>query len=149
MLARLFTLLATGEAGLIKRRVKTAAVAYAIVGAALLAMVVFLVLAGYLAAAARWGPVAAAFGFAGGFAVVAAFTAVVHRLVVGAQRRARRRRRAADASLLAGASIASVLPTVLGRRSGGIALLGVLAGLLAFAGYRELNRNQDDNSEED
>lgn len=141
MLGRLIALLATGEAAGLKQRVKSAAIAYGIIAVATFLALAFLLLAAYLAAATRWGAIAAALWFGTGFLVLAAIAFAIYRLIANAQRRARRRQRV-DTGLVAGASAAiTLLPTVLGKKTGRIGLLLVLAGIAGFAAYREVTRS--------
>ncbi|MCT8989673.1 hypothetical protein NYR54_05095 [Chelativorans sp. SCAU2101] len=140
MLGRLIALLATGEAAGLKQRVKSAAIAYGIIAVATFLALAFLLLAAYLAAATRWGAIAAALWFGTGFLVLAAIAFAIYRLIANAQRRARRRQRV-DTGLVAGASAITLLPTVLGKKTGRIGLLLVLAGIAGFAAYREVTRS--------
>lgn len=149
MLARLFALLATDEAAVIKRRVKAAVVTYALVGAAALLALVFLIIAGYLAAAVRWGAIASAIGFAVGFLLLALLVYIVYRVVSGAQRRAQQRKRAADASMMAGASAMAMLPALLSKRGGMATALMALAGIAGYAAYREFKQSGTDPSKRD
>lgn len=148
MFARLFALLATGEAGLIRQRVKTAAIAYTVAFVAAVLAVVFLLVAGYLAAAVRWGAIDAAFWFGIGFAVLTGLVLIAYKIVAAAQRRAQRRKRAADASMLAGASAMAMLPAIAGKKGGTTAILLGLAALAGYAAYREFNRPGGDSDDE-
>lgn len=140
MLGRLLALLATGEAAGLKQRVKSAAIAYGIIAIATLLALAFLLLAAYLAAAARWGAIEAALWFGVGFLMVSAVAFAIYRLVARAQRRARRQQRM-DTGLVAGASAMALLPTVLGKKAGGIGLLLVLASVAGLVAYREVTRS--------
>lgn len=144
MFSRIVTLLATGEAASIKRRVKTAVVAYVLLAATGLPALVFLLLAAYLAAAANWGALTSALWFGVGFAVLCGLTFVIYRITAGVERRKQERRRAADAGLLVGASALTMLPALLGRRRGATALLLALAGLVGYAAYRTPERHDAD-----
>ncbi|WP_163271640.1 hypothetical protein [Chelativorans alearense] len=144
MFSRFIALLAAGEAANVKRRVKAAVVGYVLVAATGLPALAFLLLAAYLAVAARWGPLASALWFGSGLAVLCGLTFVVYRTVAGAQRRKQEQKRAADAGLLMGASALTVLPALLGRRRGAAALLLALAGLAGYAAYREHERGDTD-----
>ncbi|WP_274423122.1 hypothetical protein [Chelativorans sp. YIM 93263] len=149
MLARLFALLATDEAAVVKRRLKAAVIAYALVGAAALLAFVFLILAGYLAAAIHWGAIESAIGFAVGFLLLALLVYVAYRILAGAQRRAQQRKRAADASMMAGASAMAMLPALLSKKGGVAAVLMGLAGIAGYAAYREFGRSGVDPSKRD
>lgn len=148
MLARLFALLATGEAGLIKQRVKTAAIAYTLALTMAVLALVFLLVAGYLAAAVRWGAINAALWIGIGFAVLTGLVLIVYKIVSAAQRRAQRRKRAADASMMAGASAMAMLPAIIGKKGGTTAILIGLAGLAGYAAYRQFDRPGDDRDED-
>lgn len=149
MFARLIALLATGEAGVVKRRIKTAVIAYTAAALAFLLALVFLLVSAYLASAVRWGAIDAAFWFGIGFVILTALILIVYKIVAASQRRAQQRRRAADASMVAGASAMAMLPAIL-TRSGGIAavLLGV-AGLSGYAAYRALYGSADEDAGEE
>lgn len=143
MLARLFALLATGEAALIRRRVKTTAVAYAALAVAAFLTFMFVVLAAYLAAAVRWGAIQSAIWFAVGSFVLMVLIYLIYKATDRAQRRARQRKRMADTSMLAGASAMAMLPALMRRKGGMSAVLLALAGVAGYAVYRELSRNSD------
>lgn len=143
MLARLFALLATGEAALLRRRIKAAAIAYAALGFLGLLTVIFLVLAAYLAAAIRWGAIQSAIWFAIGFFLLMVLTYLIHNIVNRMQRRAQRRKRAADTGMLAGASAVAMLPALISKKGGMATLLLALAGIAGYAAYREFGRDKD------
>jgi len=143
MLPRLLALLATGEAAIVKRRLKTALIAYAMLGLSVIFAVVFLLLAAYLAAASRWGVIAAAFWFGIAFVVLSIAVYAGYSVAVQSQRREQQRKRAADTTMLAGASAMAMLPTLFGRRSGTIGLLLTVAGLAGYAAYRQYERHRD------
>ena len=136
-LASLLVSLVTGEAGTVAKHVRGAALAYGAAVITALAGVGFLLLAAYLWAAGRFGPINAALGFGGGFLVIAGVILLAYRLT--AKRRARRRaeRRKSDLTALAIAAGIAALPELLRSKEGRGALLGPLAALLAYAVYRE------------
>lgn len=142
MLARLIALLATGEAGVVKRRIKTTVTAYAVAGLSGCAALVFFILAAYLAAAIRWGAIAAAIWFGVGFAVLTAVILIIYKIVAGAQRRAQQQRRAADTTTLAGASAMAMLPAIMSKKGGATAALAVLAALAGYSAYRAYDRQE-------
>jgi len=143
--AKLLTLFLAGEASEMKRRLRTALIAYVIGGLAALMAFIFFLVAAFIAAAFRWGAVEAAVGFAIGFAVIAIVVLGVYQLTAQARRRELERRRAANASMAASASAMTAIPALLGKKGLGanVALL-VLAGLGGFAAYRQFEqRNKD------
>lgn len=147
MLASFFALLASGQIGFLKQRVKTAAIAYGAAALAVLVGAVFLIHAAYLVTAERVGPTAAALYFGVGFILLAIAIIIVFKIVAAMQRRAQRRRLAADRSAMAGASAMAMLPVLISRKGGMSAALVALAGLAGFAAYRAL-RNPDDDHDD-
>ncbi|WP_265515727.1 hypothetical protein [Nitratireductor luteus] len=143
MFARLIALLATGEATLIKRRLKSGLVAYSILALTALLALVFLLLAAYLAATARWGAINAALWFGIGFLVLSLAVFIAYKIVARAQRRAQQRKRVSDTGMLVGATAVAMLPAILGKRSGAIGILLTLAGVAGYAAYRENERRRD------
>jgi len=142
MFAQLIALLATGEAAAVKRRIKTAVVFYGVAGLLGLLAVIFLVLAAYLAAAARWGSIAAAVWFGVGLLVLSALVFIVYRITARSRRRAAMGKRAE--SMMVGASALAMLPSLMGRKRGWLGALTVLAGLAGYAAYTELRRRRRD-----
>jgi len=143
--AKLLTLFLAGEASDMKRRLRTALIAYVIGGLAALMAFIFFLVAAFIDAAFRWVAVEAAVGFAIGFAVIAIVVLGVYQLTAQARRRELERRRAANASMAASASAMTAIPALLGKKGLGanVALL-VLAGLGGFAAYRQFEqRNKD------
>ena len=140
MFPRLVALLASGEASVVKRRLKTALMAYVLLAVTGLFALIFLLMAAYLAAAARWGAIGAAFWFGIGFVVIGVIVFATYRILARAQRRAQQHRRAADRSAIAGASALAMLPTLVGRKGGAAGLLVVVAGVAGYAAYREFGR---------
>lgn len=149
MLARLVKLLAAGEADAVKRRVKTALIAYTAAALCAVAALVFLILAAYLAAAVEWGAFDAAILFGIGFLALAGVILLIYKIVARARQRELRRKRAADATTLAGASALALLPSLLSRKGGTSALLAGLAAMAGYAAYREYNRRSSDSADED
>ncbi|WP_054313656.1 hypothetical protein [Mesorhizobium sp. 1M-11] len=136
-LASLFISLVAGEAGTIVKHIRGAAIACGLALIAALMGVSFLLLAAYLWAADRFGPINAALGFGAGFLVLAGVVFLAYRL--SAKRRARRRaeRRKNDLTAFAIAAGIAALPELLRSKEGLATLLGPLAALLAYAAYRE------------
>ncbi|PLP59831.1 hypothetical protein CYK37_06485 [Mesorhizobium loti] len=146
-LASLLISLVTGEAGTLAKHLRGAAIAYGMAVIAVLAGVSFLLLAAYLWAAERFGPIAAALGFGTGFLLLAGIVLLIYRMT--AKRRARRRaeRRKSDLTALAIAAAIATLPELLRGKEGLGALLGPLAAVLAYAVYRENSPKPDDAGE--
>ena len=143
MLRTLILLLSSLDPSRAKRRFRRAAIDYAIAGTAFLLGLCFLVIAAFIWAADRWGPMEAALGFGVGFMAIAAVTMMVHRSV--ASRRARIRAEAEKSDQLrsfATAAAVAALPAVI-RQIGVVGSLALpLAGLAAYAIWRE-NRSRD------
>lgn len=139
MLGPLITGVVTGEAAIALKRAKAAAGAYAIAGVLVLVGVAFLLVAGFVAAAERIGPLRAALALGAGFLAAGVLFVLLHR--AGAARQARRdaERRAREAATIASATAATLMPALLGSRHK-LALLG-LAGATA-AGYAIFRENQ-------
>lgn len=146
-LASLLISIVNGEAGTIAKHIRGAAIAYGVALVAVLAGAGFLVLAAYLWAAQRFGPINAALGFGVGFLVLAGVVLLVYRLT--AKKRARRRaeRRKSDFTALAIAAAIATLPELLRSKEGLGALVGPLAAVLAYAVYRENSSKPDDGGE--
>lgn len=140
MLASLIAF-ASGESAEIVRRLRRAALVYALAGFAILAAVVFLIAAAYLYAARHYGTIEAAVGFAAGFLVVALLLVAVHRITARVHARRVAKRRSGDLVTLGGAAAVALLPMLpaLFRRRGAAAgaLLVPLAALAVYAIYKE------------
>lgn len=132
MLGPLIVGLATGEVGSAIRRARSAAIAY--MAAAILAVVglVFLLVAAWIVAARRLGPLEAALWFGGIFLALAVITVVIHRIVAAARSRAANRQRTRDLAAMATTSAIAAVP-VLSRSRGGLGILGL--GIAALGGY--------------
>jgi drug/metabolite transporter (DMT)-like permease len=140
MLASLIAAFASGEAMDAVRRAKVTAIAY--LAAALFGVcgVGFLIGAGFIVAARRYGTVEAAVAFGIGFLLVAIVILAVRSLA--AHSRARRaRRRGADLATIAGVAAVSVLPALLKSRAG---IIAPIVALAAYAIYRENQKKPDD-----
>ena len=143
MLGPLILGLATGEAGSVVRRLRSAAVAY--LAAAILAAVglLFVLIAAWIVAARRLGPVEAALWFGGIFLALAAITVIVHRIVASARNRTLERQRTRDLSAVATTTALAAIPA-LSRSRGGLGALGLgVAALGGFALYRLLSDKGD------
>jgi heme A synthase len=98
---------------------------------------VFLLIAGFIVAAQRIGPVQASLWFGGGFILLALILLAVKR--IGGRARARRetKRRREEARAVAGAAAIALLPSLLASRVGGLALVLPAAAALAYGVWRE------------
>jgi hypothetical protein len=145
MLATLIGSLISGEAMKAVRRAKVAAIVYVIVAVLGAIGVGFLIGAGYIAAALRFGSLYAALGFGIGFIVVAAIVLGIHAIVAGHRRR-RRNRLGAELATVAGAAAVTLLPALLRSRAG---LIGPLIAIAAYAIYRENSKGRRDETDRD
>lgn len=137
MLASLIAGVASGETLMAVRRARRAAIAYMLAGAMMLGCGGFLLAAGYIWAAQRFGPIEAALGFAGGFFLIAAAVLIVHKLTSETRTRRASRKRKADLTALGVTAGLSLLPTLL-RGKGGLGLVvGPAIALVAYTIYRE------------
>jgi len=144
MLASLLSGLASGETVAAVRRARTAAIVYALAALAALCGLGFLVGAGYIWAAARYGSLAAALGFGIGFLVIAGLVLLIHRMMSGARARREARRRNADMKAIGITAALAVLPTLLKGKGGLGIVLGPAVALAAYAIYRENTKPGDD-----
>lgn len=144
MLGSLIAAFLSGEtAGLLSRARRSAI----LMGFAALTGVVgcvFLIVAGYIAAARRWGPIEAALAFGVGFILVAILLLLINLVLSrGARKTASTRRRSEIVSIATAAGI-GMLPALLKGRGSLGTLLVPLAGLAAYALYRENSRPSGD-----
>lgn len=142
MLAGLIGAIASGEAKKVVQRTKRMAIAYAIAGLLGLVGVVFLLVAGYLAAAHRFGAIEAALGFGGGFVLAALLIVFGFSLATRQEKKKAAARRKTDMSTLAAASALAILPALANRK----ALLPTLAtsalGIIGWRIYEENTRGR-------
>lgn len=139
MLGPFITGVVTGEAAIAAKRAKAAVGAYAIAGVLILVGVVFLLAAAFIATAERIGPLRAALALGAGFLVVGVLFVLLFR--AGAAKRARRdaERRAREATAIASATSAALLPALLASRHS-LTLFGIAGA--AAAGYAIFRENQ-------
>lgn len=125
------------EPSLFVRRVRNAAIVYLLALAAFLCGVGFLIGAGYIEAAARFGGFRASLGFGIGFIVLAALIFGIYQFVsaVAEKRRVREKRAQQMSSLLAAAL--ALLPTLLRSRAGLAEILAPVVALIAYMIYKE------------
>jgi hypothetical protein len=131
------------EPSLILKRARNGAIAYLLALAALLCGVGFLIGAGYIAAARRYGDFNASLGFGIGFVVLAVLIFAVYQIAgaISEKRRAREKRAAQMSSLVAAAL--ALLPTLLRSRAGLAELLAPVIALIAYMIYKENNGTPD------
>jgi heme/copper-type cytochrome/quinol oxidase subunit 2 len=138
MLALMVRSLASGEISGIFGRLRRAAIVYTLAAVAAACGVGFLIAAGFMLAARRFGAVAAATGFGAGFIVFAVLVVLIY-AAVEARRRRRRRKKARQAELsdMLGAAALAALPTLFGSRSGVLKVLAPFAAIAAYEVYKE------------
>ncbi|QPC85714.1 hypothetical protein GA830_02425 [Mesorhizobium sp. NBSH29] len=145
MLATLLASLASGETVAAVRRLRRTAVAYAVAGVLLLICGGFLVGAGYIWLAQRYGLIEAALIIAGGFFVLAMLVLLVNKVSSGVRRRYAKRRRKSELATIGTAAALAALPSLL--RGGKASFLVPPAALIAYLIYRENSspsRDRDD-----
>ncbi|KQZ80861.1 hypothetical protein ASD64_11240 [Mesorhizobium sp. Root157] len=142
-IASLIAGFASGETAAALRRARGAALAYALAGLAALCGIGFLVGAGYIWAAARYGSLEAALGFGIGFLMLAGLILLIFRFKAESRAVRRVRRRKADMTAVGVTAALAALPVLLRGKSGLGAVLGPAAALAAYAIYRE-NVKRDD-----
>ncbi|BCH30369.1 hypothetical protein MesoLjLc_22990 [Mesorhizobium sp. L-8-10] len=137
MLGSVIAAFISGEASNMARRARRAMIVYVLAGLAGLVGIGFLVAAGYIAAAERFGAVETAAGFGVGFLLVAALIIGISGL--SDRRRSRREadRRSFDLASIAAAAAISLLPSMLRGRAGIAAVVWPVLAVLAYAIYRE------------
>lgn len=138
MLAVLIQSLAAGETMRVAKRVRRAMIDYLIAGVCLAIGVGFLIAAGYIFVAERYGALYTALGFGLGFIAIAGIALAVHaiRSRLEAKRRAEEARKA-QLTTLAGAAALTVLPALLKGRGGVLQMLAPLLAMAAYTIYRE------------
>lgn len=147
MLAQLIQFIASGETSRAAKRIRRAMIDYVIAGICLAIGIGFLIAAGYIFVAERYGPLWTAVGFGVGFIVLSGIALIVHRLVSGYQEKKRAEEaRAAQMTALAGALAVAVLPSLLKGRG---SLLQIVAPALAMAGYAIYKENSERSPPED
>jgi hypothetical protein len=141
MLASLIAAFVSGEAMNIVHRAKVAAIAYTLAVLCGLCGLGFLIGAGYIVTARRYGDLEAAIGFGVGFILIASLILAV-RAIAARSRVRRAKRRGADLATIAGVAAASALPVLLKSRAG---IIAPIVAVAAYAIYREnLGKKPDD-----
>lgn len=137
MLASLLGALLSGEASAAAKRLKTQIIVLSLMGGIALLALVFLILAAYIYAAGRLGPLQAALWFGGVLLAVAVLGFVINRVTSSIRARRAARRRKAELTTVAAATALAALPALASR--GGAGLL--IAPFLAAAGYQIYKEN--------
>lgn len=143
MLASLIAGLASGETAAAIRRARVAAIVYLLAGAAALCGLGFLLAAAFIAAAARYGSMAAALGFGVGFLLLALLILLIFLLSSGSRKAKQAKRRKADMTAIGVTTALTVLPTLLRGKAGLGALLAPAIAAAAYAIYKENTRPDD------
>ncbi|ODT30864.1 MAG: hypothetical protein ABS35_06010 [Kaistia sp. SCN 65-12] len=143
MLASLIAGLASGETAAALRRARAALIVYLVAGAAALWGIGFLIAAAFIAAAARYGSMAAALGFGVGFLLLALLVLLVFLLAAGSRKARQAKRRKADMTAIGVTTALTVLPTLLRGKAGIGALLAPAIAAAAYAIYKENTRPDD------
>lgn len=140
MLAALISGFVSGEAVAAFQRARRAAIAYLIAAIFGVFGMVFLLVAAYIAAAHRLGPVTAALVFGGAFLAVAVLVVLISRL--GAERVVRKtsRRRNREMSRIAVTTALALLPMLVRGRVGKAALIAPAIAAIVYGIYRENSR---------
>lgn len=137
MLASLIASFASGETVVALRRARQAAIAYVIAATAALCGIGFLIGAGYIWTARRYGSLEASLVFGIGFLLLAGIVLVIHRLAMDRRRRREIRRRNKDMTNIAIASAIAAVPTLLRSKAGLGTVVAPALAVAAYAIYRE------------
>lgn len=137
MFGTLISSLVAGEAANMVGRAKRAAIAYGAAALFVLFGVFFALIAAYVWAAGRWGPIVAALVFAGTFLALAIVTVVFQKATAKAQARRAARKRAVDAKALATTAAVAALPALLANPRSAVALTVPVLGVLGYLIYQE------------
>jgi EamA domain-containing membrane protein RarD len=144
-LATLLASFASGEAMVAARRARQTAIAYLLAAAAALCGVGFLIGAGYIWTARRYGALEASLGFGIGFLVLASLILVIYKLAVNRRREREIRQRNKEMANLAIAAGLSAVPALLTSK----AALGAALAAVAYAIYRENKATKPEVSDEE
>jgi len=140
MLATLIANIASGEALLTLRRAKVTFIVYLLCGALAFIGIVFLLVAGYLFAANRYGPIEAALGFGAGFVLLGLIILIIFKLTTRSRRRRAVERRKGELATVVAASALALLPMLGSRKSAAGLLVAPLLGILGYRIYKENSR---------
>lgn len=140
MLAALISGFISGEAVGAFQRARRAAIAYMIAAVFGMFGIVFLLVAAYIAAAQRIGPVYAALAFGGAFMVVAILVVLISRIGREQVVRKTSRKRNREMSRIAVTTGLALLPTLMRGRVGKAALIAPAIAAIVYGIYRENSR---------
>ena len=140
--------LATGETLAAMRRARRTVIAYLIAGILALCGVVYLLAAGTIWAARRYGAIEASLAIGAAFLVFAAIVVLIHMLTSGVRARAAARQRNRDLTNAAIAAGIAAAPTLLRGKTGLAALLLPAVAVVAYAIYRENSDSDPSDSPE-
>lgn len=129
--------LLTGEAAAAAKRARRSAIEYLLAGIAAAIGFAFLLVAGYVYLADRYGALQTAMGGAGLFLAIAVLLLIYHRISARARSQRARERRTGEIATVSATVALAVLPTLLARRGGIISLALPALAALGYAIYRE------------
>lgn len=141
-LVSLISALASGEAMAALQRARMTAILYGLAAIFALCGVGFLIGAGYIWLAARYGPLATSLGFGIGFLVLAGLVLVIHKLTTSMRSRRRARRRQADMTAVGVTAALALLPALVKSKGGLGAVVAPALAVVAYAIYRENARHR-------
>lgn len=129
--------LATGETLAALQRARRAAIFYLVAGILTFVGVIYLMVAGSILLAHRYGAVEASLGVGAAFLVLALIVFLIHKVTSGARAKTAQRQRNRDYTNAAIAAGIAAAPALLRGKTGLAALLLPVVGLVAYAIYRE------------
>lgn len=148
MLRSIIGALIAGEAKQLSRRAKSAVILHLLAAIALAVGAGFLIGAGYIFAAERYGSLNAAIGFGAGFVAIAVLLLIINAMQAKAWRRRRAEERGGELKLLAATAAIAALPGLLKTRSGIVGLLAPIAGLVLLKVIEENQLDETDDAED-
>lgn len=134
----------SGEAAAAAQRARRSAIEYLLAGIMAICGFGFLLLAGYIVAARRYGDLTAALGIGAGFLAIAVALLLYHRISAKARARRAKERLSAEAKTVAGTALVTLLPLLLSRRTGLAGMALPVLGALGYAIYRENSKRSAD-----
>ncbi|MGX5802769.1 phage holin family protein [Bradyrhizobium sp. Arg314] len=136
-LVSLISALASGEAMAALQRARMTVILYGLAAVFALCGVGFLIGAGYIWLAGRYGPLATSLGFGIGFLVIAGLILVIHKLTIRMRAKRRARRRQADMTAVGITAALALLPALAKSKGGLGAVVAPALAVVAYAIYRE------------
>ncbi|MEZ5812260.1 MAG: hypothetical protein R3D45_12680 [Rhizobiaceae bacterium] len=146
MLKSLVSSLVSGEVKELTSRVSSAAILYVLAGLCAVVGVAFLVGAGFVLVAERYGTIEATLGFGLGFLVVAVLLLVVNSMQAKAWKRRREEARAGEVKALAIAALLGAVPGLLKTRGG---LAGILVPIIGLVALKIVDENRGDGGKDE